>query len=437
MTESDAIDNPLFENGSNSLQSIEVKSGDEQVLIDPAMNPVKSFAQEFAKDGPFFKLKIVNWVLILLLTISETLSLWYHPNWPRLEVWSRWYNKVNVPRFGYPHYDHALDSMANFTWIWLFATTFSLLMHCLKRKNAEKSKTFLCGLALMIKTSRLPYRSHYNDDYYYYRHGLYSTTPSTTTTPASTTFAPYEIETMQTRRNVIITRLFLDPVVTILAFLVIVLSVVYVWRIRSAIKRTNLWESDYQKLYPQCSKLDSSYAKFWPIGLLKVIHWIIPAFLCLGPFSNFAGAQPIVFKISTACCFAIFLYRWISYIATVRFRNQNLNDTPNKGLESYVRVDSFICLLGIAFYLIWCIVIRGYDADQTQVVSLVAILSFVCSLLANVRLMYKYNGFRFQAPLVSVSVSIKVNKEKITIVRSDLKPEEKKTEEEKNFRVNI
>ncbi|KAI1706856.1 hypothetical protein Ddc_15123 [Ditylenchus destructor] len=478
MTEPNAIDNPLFEDDSNPLQSVEVKSADEQILIDPATNPVKNFAQEFAKEGPFFKLKIANWVLILLMTISETLSLF---NWPTLESWSSWYNKVNVPSFGYPRGNSALDAMVTLNWIWLFATTFSLLMHFLKRKNADKSKTALCSLALMdicfwfIFFLNIPvvflsyanrtlteylwfyprlvngtalnelteytpyrsYRSNYYDDDYYYRHGLYSTTPSTTTTPAATTFSPYEIETMQTRRNTIIIRLVLDPIVMILALLVIVLSVVNVWRIRTAIKRTNLWESDYKKLHPECSKLDSGYAKFWPIGLLKVIHWIVPAFLCLGPFSSFIGSQTTVFKISTACCFAIFFYRWIAYIAIVRFRNENLNDAPKKGLGNYVKVDSFICLLGIASYLVWCIVVRGYDADATQVISVVAIVSLLCSLLANVRLMYKYNGFRFQAPLVSVSVSIKVNKEKITIVRNgELKPEEKKTEEEKNFCVS-
>ncbi|KAI1699236.1 hypothetical protein Ddc_18654 [Ditylenchus destructor] len=186
-----------------------------------------------------------------------------------------------------------------------------------------------------------PYRSHYDEEYWHER--LYTTTPSTTTTPASTTFAPDEIETMETRRNAIIARLFLDPIITIIALFVIVLSIVYVWRIRSSIKRTNLWESDYKKLHPQCSELDAGYANFWPTGLLKVIHWVLPAFL-------------FIFKISTAFCFVVFLYRWISYIKTARFRNENLNDAPNnsnKGLGSDIKLDSFFCLLGISFYLVW------------------------------------------------------------------------------------
>ncbi|KAI1698183.1 hypothetical protein DdX_18049 [Ditylenchus destructor] len=89
------------------------------------------------------------------------------------------------------------------------------------------------------------------------------------------------------------------------------------------------------------------------------IENIVPAYLCFGPFGRYLGSQTIVYKLSTACCFGFFLNRWISFVKNVRFRNQNLNFAPKEEPRCDIKLDSFICLLGITFYLSVCMWIHG------------------------------------------------------------------------------
>lgn len=57
-----------------------------------------------------------------------------------------------------------------------------------------------------------------------------------------------------------------------------------IFRYRQLVKNTCLWSSDYHRIYSveMSSEQDAAYAKFWPDGLAKIVHWVCQ-FLALIP----------------------------------------------------------------------------------------------------------------------------------------------------------
>ncbi|KAI1711187.1 hypothetical protein Ddc_13019 [Ditylenchus destructor] len=425
MSDPKIIDNPMFEKDSNSLQSVQFKSTEGQRLIGPDINPVKSFAQDYARR--FYALKIVNCILLFLTAILCTAGA---INYLRISRWSSWHMKTAVPRMDDGQFVRS-DSLAILAWIMFSLAAFSLVMYHRKKKTVENSKLFLCSLAVtdicvslfcllnlvfIFANFALRSTSEYlwfyprlmngtsleqltesgwgsgNRDYYQpYQRRYYEKYEATTAqTPPSSTFSPYMMWEMETRKREIIIRLFLDPTVVIIALLAILVNIVYVLLLRKAIKRNSLWASNYLETYPESSKLSVSYAK-WLNFVVKILNWVFPVFLILAPIYRLTSIHAWIFFWSTGICFGVSFYQWISYIQKVKFRRGELSSSEHeKSIARDIKQDFVICCIGAVFYTV--LYSSYWPYGLIQKVSLAALFLFLCCAGNNLYMLYKHGG---------------------------------------------
>ncbi|KAI1696834.1 hypothetical protein DdX_18853 [Ditylenchus destructor] len=490
MSDPKIIDNPMFEKDSDSLQSEQFYSIENQRLIGPDTDPVKNFAQEYARR--FYALKIVNWAFLLITAIVTTIGALY---WLDISRWSFWYMKT--PRIGRDRIYGPLvpeETLAALAWGMFLLATFSLAIYCWKKKTVEKSKIFLCTLAVtdiclsfyfflnllfVFVSYALRATSEYlwfyprlmndsaieeltelnsgkgNSDYYkpyptrqYWDHTRqYTANGYAGTPPPSSTFSPYQVLEMGTRKRVIIARLFLDPTVVIIALLAMLVNIVYVLRLRKTIKRNNLWAGNYRETYPESSKLSIFYAE-WS----KILNWVIPIFLILAPIYRITGFSDLTalryYQTAMGICFGVCFYQWISYVQKVKFRRGDLSpEEHEKNITKVIKQDLVFCCIGAVFYLVLSN-IKFWRPMLIQIVFFAAIIIFLCCIANNLYMLYKHGGL-FEGlnlnglPRISINVSINVIKDSGAIAgqvigKNGNENEEKKTQpEEKKTDKNL
>ncbi|KAI1704181.1 hypothetical protein DdX_14421 [Ditylenchus destructor] len=480
MSDPKIIDNPMFEKDSNSLQSVQFKSTEGQRLIGPDINPVKNFAQDYARR--FYALKLVNCILLFFTAVLSTVGALYCL---RISRWSNWHMKTALPRISDGQLVRS-ESLAILAWIMFFLATFSLVMYHRKKKTVENSKMFLASLAvtdiclsffcllnlvfifvsyglratseylwfyprLMNGTSlQVLTESHwggYTRDYYKpYQRQYYKEYEATTPpTMPSSTFSPYMMWEMGTRKREIIIRLFLDPAVVIIALLAILVNIVYITLLRKTIKRNSLWASNFREAYPESSKLSVSYAE-WSNFVSKLLNWVFPVFLILAPIYRITFIHAWIFFCGTGICFAVCFYQWISYIQKVKFRIGELSSSEHeKSIAKDIKQDLVLCCIGSVFYMV--LYSSYWPYELIQKVSLAALFLFLCCTGNNFYMLYKHGGLTDGMnlkilPRISISISVNVVKESETSAEQSTgnsksdgqekkeKPEENKTEKD-------
>ncbi|KAI1694190.1 hypothetical protein Ddc_22279 [Ditylenchus destructor] len=244
-----------------------------------------------------------------------------------------------------------------------------------------------------------------------------TTRPTTTTTPRPTTTSyynspEYKLGEMAKRKRQILARLALDPTVAILAALAILVNIVYMFCIRKAMKQSNMRPNNYEELHPHCSEMDSTYAKFFPFGLLKIVHWVIPAFLFHANLYRISDADDHG-KLLMACWFGISFCHWISYVKKIRFPSDNYGAASGSNRSLLIK-DFVVYGIGLIFYSAACFDVYTWSGHFVRRVSLGAIFLLICSIFANVHLMFKYCGcskFCQKFDQISINVSINVTKD--------------------------
>ncbi|KAI1694962.1 hypothetical protein DdX_19831 [Ditylenchus destructor] len=216
-----------------------------------------------------------------------------------------------------------------------------------------------------------------------------------TTTSSPTTSSSFQEWISSTRTPETIALLLLEPSITILALLTILVNIVNIWRIRAAVKRSNLWASNSLELYPKYTQLYSSYSSFWQYGILKIVNWIIPVSLMLVIIYTPAGIYDCYnLIIILALCFVLCFCQWIFYVRKARFRTGIFCSSSDEQILSSIAADFAICCASAIFYFVFYNNIPWRNAERFQKFTLCAVLFTFTSMLANLRLIHAYGGMR-------------------------------------------
>ncbi|KAI1693833.1 hypothetical protein Ddc_22515 [Ditylenchus destructor] len=219
---------------------------------------------------------------------------------------------------------------------------------------------------------------------------------------------------MAKRKRQILARLALDPTVAILAALAILVNIVYIFCIRKAMKQSNRRPSNYEELHPHCSEMDSTYAKFFPFGLLKIVHWVIPAFLFHANLYRITEPDDHG-KFFMACWFGISFCHWISYVKSIRFPSDDYSTVT--GVKRSL-MDLFVYGIGLIFYSAAYLSVNPWRGDFVKSPINYIFRKFpfgagfflLCSISTNVHLMFKYGGFsKFCQKFDRISINVTVN----------------------------